>query len=130
MCFFFFKQKTAYEMRISDWSSDVCSSDLIARLAAASPQDDGDEEDEPALAQIEEFVRVATLLLHGDCALGPPHRKTLNSPARGRLDPATTHNAGQQHTGTPAPASAPHQPPDDHARPRRHPTPPHPAPPR
>src|SRR3546814_7493527 len=31
MCFFFFfKQKTAYEMRISDWSSDVCSSDLNA----------------------------------------------------------------------------------------------------
>src|SRR3546814_13945393 len=28
MCFFFVKQKTAYEMRISDWSSDVCSSDL------------------------------------------------------------------------------------------------------
>src|SRR3546814_1864787 len=28
--FFFFKQKTAYEMRISDWSSDVCSSDLLA----------------------------------------------------------------------------------------------------
>src|SRR3546814_11373177 len=27
-CFFFFKQKTAYDMRISDWSSDVCSSDL------------------------------------------------------------------------------------------------------
>src|SRR3546814_4469423 len=29
LLFFFFKQKTAYEMRISDWSSDVCSSDLI-----------------------------------------------------------------------------------------------------
>src|SRR3546814_3195063 len=29
MCFFFFKQKTAYDMRISDWSSDVCSSDLL-----------------------------------------------------------------------------------------------------
>src|SRR3546814_1887284 len=29
MLFFFFKQKTAYEMRISDWSSDVCSSDLL-----------------------------------------------------------------------------------------------------
>src|SRR3546814_2632086 len=28
--FFFFKQKTAYEMRISDWSSDVCSSDLVS----------------------------------------------------------------------------------------------------
>src|SRR3546814_4085975 len=32
--FFFFKQKTAYEMRISDWSSDVCSSDLVARVKA------------------------------------------------------------------------------------------------
>src|SRR3546814_18257867 len=31
--FFFFKQKTAYEMRISDWSSDVCSSDLPAASA-------------------------------------------------------------------------------------------------
>src|SRR3546814_4009536 len=31
--FFFFKQKTAYEMRISDWSSDVCSSDLRKELA-------------------------------------------------------------------------------------------------
>src|SRR3546814_2858608 len=30
--FFFFKQKTAYEMRISDWSSDVCSSDLLESL--------------------------------------------------------------------------------------------------
>src|SRR3546814_6238263 len=30
ICIFFFKQKTAYEMRISDWSADVCSSDLIA----------------------------------------------------------------------------------------------------
>src|SRR3546814_1613196 len=30
--FFFFKQKTAYEMRISDWSSDVCSSDLSELL--------------------------------------------------------------------------------------------------
>src|SRR3546814_19564434 len=35
MCFlfFFFKQKSAYEMRISDWSSDVCSSDLVPLLA-------------------------------------------------------------------------------------------------
>src|SRR3546814_9445649 len=31
--FFFFKQKTAYEMRISDWSSDVCSSDLSVAIA-------------------------------------------------------------------------------------------------
>src|SRR3546814_5069892 len=36
---FFFKQKTAYEMRISDWSSDVCSSDLAdARFVQALPE--------------------------------------------------------------------------------------------
>src|SRR3546814_18878463 len=36
-CIFFFKQKTAYEMRISDWSSDVCSSDLTnGRIAGIS----------------------------------------------------------------------------------------------
>src|SRR3546814_13748219 len=33
LCVFFFKQKTAYEMRISDWSSDVCSSDLAIASA-------------------------------------------------------------------------------------------------
>src|SRR3546814_7135098 len=36
MFFFFFKQKTAYELRISDWSSDVSSSDLRAAAARAS----------------------------------------------------------------------------------------------
>src|SRR3546814_1504721 len=36
MCVFFFKQKTAYEMRISDWSSDVCSSDLPESPTPAS----------------------------------------------------------------------------------------------
>src|SRR3546814_5705809 len=35
--FFFFKQKTAYEMRISDWSSDVCSSDLIIGGSGPAP---------------------------------------------------------------------------------------------
>src|SRR3546814_2215673 len=36
---FFFKQKTAYEMRISDWSSDVCSSDLYDSANAAVDED-------------------------------------------------------------------------------------------
>src|SRR3546814_350084 len=36
LVFFFFKQKTAYEMRISDWSSDVCSSDLLVRRTDSS----------------------------------------------------------------------------------------------
>src|SRR3546814_11411122 len=46
--FFFFKQKTAYEMRISDWSSDVCSSDL------ARPLDDLD------LLDVEDVARLRT----------------------------------------------------------------------
>src|SRR3546814_16227450 len=36
LLFFFFKQKTAYEVRISDWSSDVCSSDLSAQLCSTA----------------------------------------------------------------------------------------------
>src|SRR3546814_19094722 len=39
MLFFFFKQKTAYEMRISDWSSDVCSSDLTPGSDPSPPSD-------------------------------------------------------------------------------------------
>src|SRR3546814_2934669 len=39
MYFFFFKHKTAYEMRISDWSSDVCSSDLLTARIAARAED-------------------------------------------------------------------------------------------
>lgn len=50
----------------------------IARLAAASGQEEGDEDDEAALVEIEEFVRVAALLLHGDCVLGPRHRGRLH----------------------------------------------------
>ena len=52
--------------------------DDLARLAAATAQDDGDQEDEEALAEIEEFVRVAVLLLHGDCVLAPRHRQQFN----------------------------------------------------
>src|SRR3546814_2240750 len=45
MMFFFFKQKTAYVMRISDWSSDVCSSDLLeARADQRFGQDEQDHE--------------------------------------------------------------------------------------
>src|SRR3546814_3168742 len=50
MCFFF-KQKTAYEMRISDWSSDVCSSDLFADARRASPPACADRDHRPILRQ-------------------------------------------------------------------------------
>src|SRR3546814_2707685 len=59
---FLFKQKTAYEMRISDWSSDVCSSDLVRRDGIALYQTVDDELHEPkpktpesALAMAEEY---------------------------------------------------------------------------
>src|SRR3546814_8476191 len=41
--FFFFKQKTAYEMRISDWSSDVCSSDLGTPISDDRSHSRGDD---------------------------------------------------------------------------------------
>src|SRR3546814_8160332 len=47
--FFFFKQKTAYEMRISDWSSDVCSSDLVGIVIGGFPMGDCHHVADPAV---------------------------------------------------------------------------------
>src|SRR5213596_3895551 len=63
MCFFFFfKQKTAYEIRPCDWSSDVCSSDLRARAArrAGTRRERvvGHDRDGPAVGQRSEERRV------------------------------------------------------------------------
>src|SRR3546814_5584121 len=72
--FFFFKQKTAYEMRISDWSSDVCSSDLslgeqqrtaLARAAVVRPR--VLVADEPISHQNHEWA-AAMMLLVADLA--------------------------------------------------------------
>src|SRR3546814_19679752 len=62
ICIFFFKQKTAYEMRISDWSSDVCSSDL--RPVERHRGGDGVEVDEQCDGESDEsrlraLVRIA-----------------------------------------------------------------------
>src|SRR3546814_10831838 len=65
--FFFFKQKTAYEMRISDWSSDVCSSDLVG--ADPQPFDAGvDRAAEIALARLlhQRLRRVIAALAAGE----------------------------------------------------------------
>lgn len=64
------------EPPLSEESSEALGD--LARLAAASPQEEGDEDDEAALAEIEEFVRVAALLLHGDCAMAAQHRRKLH----------------------------------------------------
>src|SRR3546814_4091809 len=65
--FFFFKQKTAYELRISDWSSDVCSSDLATKAAIAADLDCwsgwcGEEGRSPLPADPEDLVRYVNAL--------------------------------------------------------------------
>src|SRR3546814_5298236 len=60
-CFFFFKQKTAYEMRISDCSSDVCSSDLalahrLGRRIAPAPLGAGDGVADEAIVEVDEHA--------------------------------------------------------------------------
>jgi len=52
----------------------------LAKLAQASSEDfeSGNDDDEDALAEIEEFIRVAVLLLHGDCVMAARHRQRLN----------------------------------------------------
>lgn len=64
------------EPPLSDESREALTD--LAKLAAAAPQEEGDEDDEAALVEIEEFVRVSALLLHSDCVLAPKHRKQFN----------------------------------------------------
>src|SRR3546814_7375951 len=65
--FFFFKQKTAYEMRISDWSSDVCSSDLEGLLCPPSPG---------GYVAVKEAVLPFNRFPDADSVLGPEMRST------------------------------------------------------
>src|SRR3546814_4921562 len=61
LCFFFFKQKTAYEMRISDWSSDVCSSDLISFIERVGKRRALDKADVVAARQFLETLEIIML---------------------------------------------------------------------
>src|SRR3546814_3751327 len=76
--FFFFKHKTAYEMRISDWSSDVCSSDLEATLEGAFVE---------AWSQLREGVAQSALIVYHDQPLpdlyAPQNRSVTQSIALG-----------------------------------------------
>src|SRR3546814_6397930 len=58
---FFFKQKTAYEMRISDWSSDVCSSDLADPPLAGAVAGGGDDYELLFTARAGDSPRIAAV---------------------------------------------------------------------
>src|SRR3546814_11337634 len=75
MCFFLFKQKTAYEMRISDWSSDVCSSDLLA------------DRTETGVAGIRAVLAIARHAHHDQTWIDRPQRVPAQAPAFERAGP-------------------------------------------
>src|SRR3546814_16010132 len=85
--FFFFNQKTAYEMRISDWSSDVCSSDLAlhARKSHAPPR----RAVRPVVPGTARVVRAAAKLdgvSTGARAIADPPVRDADAPADATLD--------------------------------------------
>src|SRR3546814_20059527 len=98
-CFFFFKQKTAYEMRISDWSSDVCSSDLDWLRQFQKAKSIGDK-----------LSAIAKLTL-GDVKLYIPavtNRTTGLSMGEHTEDTAKQWQIGRAEQDAAAPASPPH----------------------
>src|SRR3546814_5173959 len=84
---FFFKQKTAYEMRISDWSSDVCSSDLPGAQRAELRQ-------EPPTHALRRMARnhMADLMAHDTSHLGLVFRQ--RNQAAGDVDVAARQREG------------------------------------
>src|SRR3546814_4779096 len=96
--FFFFKQKTAYELRISDWSSDVCSSDLaLARHLVAAVGDPAvglEQHGRPQIAlAVPPVARAARLAAEAQDALPQPRSEERSvgkesvSPCRSRWSP-------------------------------------------
>src|SRR3546814_8463724 len=99
---FFFKQKTAYEMRISDWSSDVCSSDLpgrgrggvlVERVEMMAVEDDvevgGERLVDHRLDPVQEG-RVDRVGCRLATAVHPAHRDADGGEARGRSEEHTS----------------------------------------
>src|SRR3546814_1424642 len=77
VCFFFFKQKTAYEMRISDLSSDVCSTELTVERNVPAPGAWGVSPSDPLIAQAGASgngIREATAAWRFQEVVGPDRR--------------------------------------------------------
>src|SRR3546814_4160010 len=81
--FFFFKQKTAYEMRISDWSSDVCSSDLPSPFHPRRRADEGRMAARPHEAAREREARKLAVAKSERWVCGR-HRRPCRAPAHER----------------------------------------------
>src|SRR3546814_10088512 len=85
--FFFFKQKTAYEMRISDWSSDVCSSDLLEQAGVDVVAAEGGRQAAVAVARGAAFYRrpdrVGAILPEGLPILQPQRARRIRQPVAG-----------------------------------------------
>src|SRR3546814_3584448 len=81
--FFYFKQKTAYEMRISDWSSDVCSSDLLR----------------PMIEPLPPPSRIARASRYSDSAslAAPPEKSTRRRPEKAAWTTCLILSTGSDH---------------------------------
>src|SRR3546814_11573104 len=100
--FFFFKQKTAYEMRISDWSSDVCSSDLAHKFGSQDQALD-------ALVAAVDFLRIAgqpDRLDHGALPQRLPGALTFRSLIVMTLSPSARTFPAESRTSTKSAAAA------------------------
>src|SRR3546814_606095 len=89
MLFFFFKQKTAYEMRISDWSSDVCSSDLFIEKYIEQPRH--------IEIQVLGDKHGNVIFLHErECSIQRRHQKVIEEAPSPFLDAKTRKAMGEQ----------------------------------
>src|SRR3546814_4891496 len=86
-CVFFFKQKTAYDMRISDWSSDVCSSDLDpgrsrVHMRFLTPKAAGDYDEKGRGILDKNWDIAAAAILNEDVPIGDSIQRSANKIGR------------------------------------------------
>src|SRR3546814_3131334 len=91
--FFFFKQKTAYEMRISDWSSDVCSSDLRSRQQHHRDMNEEKGHERPGGDEMDRARRLAPAEDVGEPRPGGVHSGRHGEPRRDHQRPRDENDA-------------------------------------
>src|SRR3546814_2529475 len=90
--FFFFKQKTAYEMRISDWSSDVCSSDLHSRSCRTFSVG----RDHPKVRQLREWSQWS----EGQVWVSPERHGNVTGVFKNQIDRSEERRGGKECVST------------------------------